>query len=144
MNLAIRPHDGVGPIDFGDSRTVARIKLGSPVASTGDKEAFLGSGFLILHYDGFGLVEFIEVAHEPGVAVTLCGIDVFLEAPPVIVRKLSEHAQLDRGHPEYPDTLEFPALGITMGLAAPFGDRLESVGAGSRAYYSRHGSALPS
>lgn len=136
----IVPHQGIGPVQLGMSRTEVRSAV--PAAhrsfrrsqwSEYETDAFEQAGFYVSYTGARPQVAFIEVASVSGVKFILSGLDPFAESAEVLLKALqaeTEVVEKERG-----SSFILPQWDVSLWRQAVKEKRFEAVGAGGKGYF---------
>lgn len=154
LQFEMKPHVGVGPIQFGQSRQSVRAtmaELGETITESGDdsRDGYFDYCFQV-HYDESGNVEFIETASSDAFQVTFHGEVLHEMEAGAAVEFVSQFADFDAEEPEIPYSYQFPSIELSLWRGTlPLdeddedydeedeeGRYFEAVGLGTKGYFS--------
>lgn len=154
MQFEIKPHVGIGPIEFGQTRDAvqtAMAQLGEAKLKRSDdsREGYFNGAFQV-NYDDSGKVEFIETASSRDFEVLFHGEALHDMEADAAVEFVSQFADFDAEEEEIPYSYQFPAIDLSLWRGTlPLdendedydeededGRYFEAVGLGTKGYFS--------
>jgi hypothetical protein len=131
QQFEIRPYQGVGPVDFGDSIDVVASKLGPPDEIVrGKRYMYTTNGFFV-DIASDGTVEAVEFFRPDRASID--GVSLAGEVSEV-VRRLESHGYQPRRDDRDEASIRFDEQGLILG-ESPEPDEMESVLAYRRGYW---------
>jgi len=112
-DLAIVPHQGVGPVRFGMAREDVQRELGPPRGPEVRGGHCFWEG-LFVHFDANGRVEFIELANNARFRALFDGVCLHEVPAEEAIRVVARHGSYDENDPELGYTYVFPELQLSL------------------------------
>ncbi len=146
--LALIPHDSLGPVKLGSPRDEVRRVLGPPShteeprerwgISFPAKDCFIDNA-LQVSYDEDQVAEFIEASRHDSFVVTFDGVPVHTSPAEEVLATIRRHATPDENDREYPCNQSFPTLDLTIYREHGEDDPIDAIGIGRPGYTRRKG-----
>jgi len=139
-HYTIEPHNGIGPIRLGMSRSDVESIFGKPQFEQGERVGYL-DGFMI-DFDEAGRVEFIELANSLRFTATYRGKDLHALPADEVVELVGQDDSFDQDDPEVGYSYIFKGLQLSLwrptlpqSPADADGQHFQAVGLASDGYF---------